>query len=115
MEENERDVVVFVDENDNEVELDLIRYFEHKGQEYAILMDFNAGEGCGCGHDHEHHHHEDECGCGHDHSREDGLEDVEMYIMKVVINGEYEEFVPPEEEIFEELIEVVENLPDEEE
>lgn len=95
MENEERDIVVFTDEDDNEIELDVVRYFEHKGQEYAILMDFNGvcDEDDDC----------DECDdCG-----------AEMYIMKVVISGEYEEFIPVEEELFDELIEVVENLPDE--
>lgn len=97
MENEERDIVVFTDEEDHEFELDVVRYFEHKGQEYAILMDFNAS----C-------HDDDDCDeccdCGAD-----------MYIMKVVEDGEYEEFIPVDEEIFNELIEVVENLPEEDE
>lgn len=97
MDNEERDIVVFTDEDDNEIELDVVRYFEHKGQEYAILMDFN--ESCD-----EHDDCDDCCECGAD-----------MYIMKVVIDGDFEEFVPVEEEIFDELIDVVENLPDEEE
>lgn len=96
MDNEERDIVVFTDEDDNEIELDVVRYFEHKGQEYAILMDFN--ESCD-----EHDDCDDCCDCGAD-----------MYIMKVVIDGDFEEFVPVEEEIFDELIDVVENLPDEE-
>lgn len=95
MDMEERDIVVFTDENDNEIELDVVRYFEHKGQEYAILMDFN--DAC-----HDHEDGDECCDCASD-----------MYIMKVVIDGEFEEFVPPEEEIFDELVEVVENLPEE--
>ena len=95
MENEERDIVVFTDEEDNEVELDVVRYFEHKGQEYAILMDFNGS----CEED-------DDCEMCEDCA-------ADMYIMKVVISDEYEEFIPVEEDMFDELIEVVENLPDE--
>lgn len=103
MEENERDIVVFEDEEGNEIELDVIRYFEHKGQEYAILMDFSGAE----------HDHEDDCGCGcEEHECE--CDDVEMYVFKVVEDGEFEEFVPVEEDMFDEILEVVEKLEDEE-
>ena len=39
MEEMERDIVVFTDDDGNEIELDVIDYFEHDGQEYAVLTD----------------------------------------------------------------------------
>lgn len=96
MENQERDIVVFTDEENNEFELDVVRYFEHKGQEYAVLMDFAAS----C---HEDDNCDDCCDC-----------EADMYIMKIVENGEFEEFLPVEEEIFDELVQVVENLPDEE-
>lgn len=91
----DRDIVVFEDEEGNKIELDVVRYFEHKGVEYAILMDFE--EECD---EHE------ECDCDHC--------DVDMYVMKIVDNGEFEEFVPVEEEMFDEILDVVDNLPDEE-
>mgnify|MGYP002682695735 CR=1 FL=1 len=39
--EEERDIVVFADDEGNEFELDVIDYFEYEGQEYAILMDLS--------------------------------------------------------------------------
>lgn len=97
MEQEERDIVVFTDEEGNEIELDVVRYFEHKGQEYAILMDFSAS----C-------HDDDDC--------DDCCEcDAEMYVFKVVEDGEFEEFIPVEEDMFDEIMDVIESLEDEEE
>ena len=69
--EEERDVVVFSDDEGNEFELEVIDYFDHEDQEYAVLMDT---EDCDC---------EDE-ECEHE---------TEVYIMKVVVNGEMEELI----------------------
>lgn len=85
--EEERDVVVFSDDEGNEFELEVIDYFDHEDQEYAVLMDT---EDCDC---------EDE-ECGHE---------TEVYIMKVVVNGEMEEFLPADEDKMEELIKIVED------
>jgi len=86
--EEERDLVVFSDDEGNEFELEVIDYFDHEGQEYAVLVD---PEGCGC---------EDET-CEHEH-------ETEVYIMKVVVNGEYEEFLPADEDKMEALSALVE-------
>ncbi|MGN1068321.1 MAG: DUF1292 domain-containing protein, partial [Christensenellales bacterium] len=43
--EEERDVVVFSDDEGNEFELEVIDYFDHEDQEYAVLMDT---EDCDC-------------------------------------------------------------------
>ena len=85
--EEERDVVVFSDDEGNEFELEVIDYFDHEDQEYAVLMDT---EDCDC---------EDE-ECEHE---------TEVYIMKVVVNGEMEEFLPADEDKMEELIKIVED------
>lgn len=45
MEEMERDIVVFTDDDGNEIELDVIDYFEHDGQEYAVLTEFGGRSG----------------------------------------------------------------------
>ena len=100
MDQEERDIVVFEDEQGNEIELDVVRYFEHKGEEYAILMDFSASEDT-C------HTHEDDCETCPDC-------EAELYVFRVVQDGEFEEFVPVEEEMFDEILHVVENLEDEE-
>ena len=85
--EEERDVVVFSDDEGNEFELEVIDYFDHEDQEYAVLMDT---EDCDC----------------EDEERE---HETEVYIMKVVVNGEMEEFLPADEDKMEELIKIVED------
>lgn len=92
--EEERDIVVFTDDNGNEIEMDVIDYFEHDGQEYAVLMDLDAlPEECECG------SKECECEC---ESEQD------VYIMKVVVDGDTEEFVPADEDLMDTLSEIVE-------
>lgn len=90
--EEERDLVVFSDDDGNEFELEVIDYFEYEEQEYAVLVDPEA-DCCEC---------EDEtCDCEHEH-------DTEVYIMKIVVNGEYEEFLPADEDKMEALSALVE-------
>jgi uncharacterized protein YrzB (UPF0473 family) len=89
--EEERDLVVFSDDEGNEFELEIVDYFDHEGQEYAVLVDPETDDGCGC-----------ECDeCDDEHG-------AEVYIMKVVVNGEYEEFLPADEDKMEELSKIVE-------
>ncbi len=90
--QDERDIVVFEDEEGGEFELEVVDYFTYKEQEYVILVDADAQE-----HEHEHAPGE-ECDC----------EDTDMYIMKVIVDGEFEEFMPVEEDMLEELCKVVE-------
>ena len=90
--EEERDFVVFADDDGNEIELDVVDYFEHEGQEYAVLMDFSAcTEAC-----------EGDCeGC------EDAPQDI--FIMKIVVNGDTEEFLPVEDDdLLQELANIAE-------
>ena len=89
--EEQRDLVVFSDDEGNEFELEIVDYFEHEGQEYAVLIDPEGGESCGCG--------DEECADEHG---------TEVYIMKVVVNGEYEEFLPADEDKMEALSKIVE-------
>ena len=109
----ERDFIVIEDEEGNSFELDVIDYFVHNGQQYAVLIDPKAV--CDCGHDHEHgHHHSDgeECDC-----------EGAAYIMKVVVNEEEdtEEFEAVDDgPLFDELsaivdIRMAESLYDEDE
>lgn len=100
--DDERDLLVFTDENGEEIQMEVLDYFEYEGQEYAILVE---AEDC-CGLDHE-HEHDDCCECGHE-------EGAELFIMKVVVDGDTEEFVPVEEEKMDELIEVIEQMYNEE-
>jgi len=93
---DERDLLVFTDEDGNEIEMEVIDYFEYKGQEYALLA-----EACDDSHD-------DECGCDCD------CEVQDIYIMKVIVDGDSEEFVPVPEDMMDELIEAIEDLYDDE-
>lgn len=93
--DNELDLVVFEDDEGNEVTMEVLDYFFYEGQEYALLADV-VEEGCGCGCD------DDACGeCEHER---------DAYIMKVVPVGEdQEEFVPVDEELADKLIDIVQN------
>ena len=82
--EEERDLVTFSDDDGNEFDLEVIDYFEHEGQEYAVLVDAEPDE----------------------EEAEDT--ELEVYIMKIVVNGEYEEFLPADEDKMDELIKIVE-------
>lgn len=84
----DRDILVLLDDNDEEIEMEILDYFYHDDEEYALLTPLD--DDCGC----------DSCDC---HERE-------LYIMKVVINGDMEEFHPVEDEKMESLIQAVEAL-----
>lgn len=84
--EEERDFVVFTDEDGTEFELDVIDYFEHEGQQYAVLTEILE----------------------EDESDEAETEEMDVYIMKVETDGEYEEFLPPDEDKMEVLCAIVE-------
>ncbi len=88
--DEERDSIVFEDEEGNEIELDILDYFFYEDQEYAILMDLS----------------------GVPEEREDVDDDGEpqdIYIMKVVTNGDMEEFLPVEDELMDKLSEIAES------
>lgn len=87
--EEERDLVVFSDDEGNEFELEVIDYFDYEGQEHAILIDPSVGDD------------------------EDESAETEVYIMKVVVNGEYEEFLPADEDKMDALSAIVEKMFDE--
>ena len=82
--EEERDIVVFSDDDGKEFELEVVDYFDFEDQEYAVLMDPEALD-----------------------SEDEDIE-TEVYIMKIVINGEYEEFLPADEDKMEQLSKIVE-------
>ena len=82
--EDERDLVTFTDEEGNEFDLEVIDYFEHKGKEYAVLVDADLPE--------------------------EPEEDFEVCIMEIVINEEedMEEFVPVADDKLDELFAIAE-------
>lgn len=81
--EEERDLVTFSDDEGNEFDLEVVDYFDYEDQEYAVLVDPEADE-------------------------EDEDAEVEVYIMKVVVDGDYEEFLPADEDKMEALSAIVE-------
>lgn len=90
--EEERDVVVFSDDDGNEFELDVIDYFDYNGQEYAVLMDLSELD------EEEEHEHGEECDCG----------EHDVFIMKVVVTDDMEEFLPADEADMDALAKIVE-------
>jgi len=88
--EEERDLVVFSDDEGNEKTMEVLDYFFYEGQEYAVLTEADA---CDCD--------DEACDC---------CEETDAYIMKVVPSGEdEEEFLPVEDELMDRLIEFVQN------
>ena len=83
--EEERDLVTFSDDEGNEFELEVIDYFDHEDQEYAVLVDPQQA----------------------DQAEEDASE-LEVYIMKIVVDGEYEEFLPADDDKLDVLSAIVE-------
>jgi uncharacterized protein YrzB (UPF0473 family) len=87
--DQEVDIVVFEDENGNEVEFEIQFTFEHKGDTYAVLTEATDEEPID--------------------------EDApDMFILKLVQNGEEEEFIAVDENMMDELIGVVEKIFEEE-
>lgn len=84
--EDDRDIVVFSDDDGNEFELEVIDYFDYEDQEYAVLVDPTT---CECD--------DEDCEC-----------ETEVYIMKVLVNGDMEEFLPADDDKMEALSEIVE-------
>ena len=84
---DELDLVTFSDEEGNEFQMEVWDYFEHEGQEYAILFDLE--------------------------SEQDEDAETEVYIMKVTVDGEDEIFLPADEDKMDELTEIVEKMLDE--
>lgn len=87
--DEERDSIVFEDEDGNEIELDILDYFFYEEQEYAILMDLSGVP-----------------------DEDEGSEEAEpqdIYIMKVVANGDMEEFLPVDDELMDKLSEIAES------
>ncbi|MDD2503204.1 MAG: DUF1292 domain-containing protein, partial [Clostridia bacterium] len=74
----ERDILVFSDEDGQEIQLEILDYFEYDEEEYVMLTDADTDE--------EHEHESDSCTCHGD--------EKSIYLMKVVLDGDDEQFVP---------------------
>ena len=87
----ERDLLVFTDDSGQEIEMEVVDYFTYGDEEFALLTDANDPE------------------------PENIDEERDVYIMKVVGDGENEEFLPVEEDKMDELIDALQDMYDGEE
>ena len=95
MNDEELDLVVFKDDDDNEITMEVLDYFFYEGEEYASLVEYNPDSECvGC---------EGDCErCG------EGKNVVDITIMKIVPVGEdEEEFVPIDDKLANTLVELL--------
>ncbi len=105
--DNERDILILTDEDDNEIQLEILRFFFYNGEEYAMVTEVEEEQGCGgCGgHDHNHDH---DHGCG-------GCGGIEVFFMKVdAVDDENEEYSFVDEALSQELMRVIESQLDDE-
>jgi hypothetical protein len=91
---DERDVVVFENEDGEQFEMDVVKYFEFENEEYAVLMGMH--EDC----------HDTECDCDEC--------DCDFIVMKIEADGEFENFVPVDEDKIDAIDEYLNTLIEEE-
>ena len=90
--DEELDIVVFEDDEGNEITMEVLDYFFYEGKEYALLAEVEEDE-CDC----------EACGDDCEHQRD-------AYIMEVVsVGDDQEEFVPVDEALADKLIDIVQN------
>ena len=105
--QDERDIIVMSDEDGNEIEMTVLRYFFYNGEEYAMVTEADNADCCeGC--------HSEGCDCGHDHDHDH--EPIEVFFMKVEpVDDENEEYSFVDEKLSAELLRVVESDMDDDE
>lgn len=92
--EEERDLVVFEDDQGNELTMEVLDYLFYEGKEYALLAELGDDKCSDC---------ESESCEGCDSPRE-------AFVMQVVpVGDDMEEFVPVDEALAEKLIDIIEN------
>ena len=99
--EDERDLVVFEDDNGNELTMEVLDYLFYEGKEYALLAELGDGS----------------CESCESKACEDCGSRREAYVMEVVpVGDDMEEFVPVEDDsLLEKLIAIVQRRFDGEE
>lgn len=80
--EEELDIVTFTDEDGNEYDLEILDYFSHEDETYALLVD--------------------------PASTEDAEAEVEVYIMKAITEGDVTTFVAADDDKMDALAEIAE-------
>jgi hypothetical protein len=97
MENMELDIVVFEDDDGNELQMEVLDYLAYEGKQYALLAEYNENSACNSCED-------ESC---------EGCENVrEAFVMEIVaVEGdeEMEEFVPVEEKLAEKLLDIFEH------
>lgn len=94
MENNEQDLVVFEDDNGNEITMEVLDYLFYEGKEYALLAELSDSDCGDCQSD----------DCAQCEKRR------EAFVMEVVpVGDDMEEFVPIDEALAEKLINIIEN------
>lgn len=96
------EVVTFVDDDGNEIEMEIIEEFEHKGEKYAVLAEIEDEE--------EEEGGECSCACTSDETCDCGADDS-LYIFRVVQTDDGEEFQAIEDDdLLDELTVIVEEM-----
>lgn len=103
--QDERDFLTLTDDDGNEINFEVLRFFFYNGEEYAMVAEAEEGCGCDCEDCHEGHEcHEEGCDCGCDE-----CEPLEVFFMKVeAVDEENEEFTFVDEELSQKLLAVIE-------
>ena len=94
--DEELDLVVFEDDQGNQITMEVIDYFFYEGNEYAMLTDYQEDDYT--------------CDACEKEDCEGCPEQEEIVIMRVVpVGDDEEEFVPVDEELASRLIEMIES------
>lgn len=90
----DKDLVVFEDDQGNRIEMEVLDYLFYEGKEYAFLAEFDGGKCDGC----------EEKSCEECEDKREG------FVMEVVpLDDDMEEFVPVDDELAEKLIDIFVN------
>ena len=95
MENEELDLVVFEDDQGNEIKMEVLDYLFYEGKEYALLTEYDETEACqSC----------EKKAC------DDCEKAREAFVMEVVpVDDDMEEFVPVDEKLGEKIFDIFEN------
>jgi len=99
--QDERDILTLTDDDGNELQLEVLRFFFYNGEEYAMVAELEDEADCAACE----HGEDEECdGCG---------EPIEVFFMKVEpVDDENEEYSFVDEELSAELLKVIEAVLD---